>query len=131
MTVYEEYGIEVDETVVYGKRLSYVSHDESLKEAVKLEVGDARFDDLVPHYLEKAKREIVARIWPYDLGKTWEDVPTRFHLNAVEIAAYLINRRGAEGETSHSESGTSRSYESAGIPDSFFRGITPHVGVPS
>lgn len=91
-------------------------------------VGDDRFDGLVPEYLETAKAAIVARRWPYDQSKTWDDVPEAYHALACDIAAYLVNRRGSEGETSHSESGTSRSYESAGIPDTYLRCIVPMAG---
>ena len=47
----------------------------------------------------------------------------------VEIAAYMINKRGAEGEVSHSENGVSRTYEDGDIPPSLLRAITPVVGV--
>ena len=44
-------------------------------------------------------------------------------------AVYLLNKRGAEGETAHSENGISRSYESADIPESMLSGIIPFAGV--
>lgn len=47
----------------------------------------------------------------------------------VEIAAYMINKRGAEGEVSHSENGVSRTYEDGDIPPSLLRAITPVAGV--
>ena len=46
----------------------------------------------------------------------------------IEIAVYLYNKQGAEGQTAHSENGISRTYESADVPgvhvkrDSPFRG---------
>lgn len=47
----------------------------------------------------------------------------------VEIAAYMLNKRGAEGETAHSENGVSRSYEDGDIPATLLRRITPMAGV--
>ena len=41
----------------------------------------------------------------------------------------MISKRGAEGETSHSENGVSRSYASAGVSEELLREITPKVGV--
>ena len=105
--------------------------DEEMVASIKVLVGDSRFDEYVPHYLEIAKGAVVSHLWPYDDAKTWEDVPEKHHPRTVEIAVYLVNRRGSEGETSHSESGVSRSYESAGIPKSYFAGMVPSVGVPS
>lgn len=107
-----------------------MTDEEMVASAIAL-VGDSRFDALVPHYLEIAKGVVVSHMWPFDDGKTWDDVPEKHHAQTVEITVYLVNRRGAEGETSHSESGVSRSYESAGVPASFLIGITSHVGVPS
>ena len=44
-------------------------------------------------------------------------------------AVYYLNKRGAEGEKSHSENGISRTYENAELPDSLLREITPIAGV--
>ncbi len=43
----------------------------------------------------------------------------------IEIAVFLYNKLGAEGETSHSENGVSRMYENAHIPDSMLNTIVP------
>lgn len=103
--------------------------DEQMVETIRALVGDSRFDVLVPHYLEMAKSAVISRLYPYE-DKTWDDVPEKHHGRTVEIAVYLVNRRGSEGETSHTESGVSRGYESAGIPASYFKGMVPYVGVP-
>ena len=103
--------------------------DEEMAIAVKALVDDDRFDGYVAHYLEIAKGAVVSHLFPY-ADKAWEDVPEKYHARTVEIAVYLVNRRGSEGETSHSESGISRSYESAGIPKSYFIGMPSFVGVP-
>ena len=47
----------------------------------------------------------------------------------VEIATYLLNKRGGEGELSHSENGISRSYENGDVPESMMRQIVPMAGV--
>lgn len=104
--------------------------DEQMVSMVVAVVDEPRFDRFVPHYVEMAKSAVMAHLFPYRDAE-WEDVPTKYHARTCEIAVYLVNRRGGEGETTHSESGVSRSYESAGIPASYFRGMSPHVGVPS
>ena len=104
--------------------------DAEMAAMVRNLVNEPRFDAFTEAYLELAKGAVVERLFPFQ-DRHWADVPEKHHPRTVEIAVYLVNRRGAEGETSHSESGVSRSYESAGVPASFLRGITPHVGVPS
>ena len=103
--------------------------DEEMLAAVRLFVGDKRLDPLAPTYLGLAKSAVIARLYPYR-DATWLDVPERHHGRTCEIAAYLINRRGAEGEVSHSENGVSRRYGSASIPAALMDGITPFAGVP-
>ena len=71
--------------------------------------------------------DIAAEKVPYHHDK--RDVPTRYHYTQLEIAVYLLNKRGAEGETAHSENGINRSYESASVPDSMLKGIVPFVSV--
>lgn len=104
--------------------------DEQMVARIQTLVGDSRFDAFAEPYLESAKEAIVSRRFPYRDDATWEDIPEKYHVLACDIAIYLVNRRGAEGETSHTESGTTRGYESAGIPNSYLRCVVPCVGVP-
>ena len=60
-------------------------------------------------YLTLAAGKILRRCYPFD--DTATAVPDRYAHVQVQIAAYMVNKRGAEGETAHSENGVSRSYE--------------------
>ena len=84
-------------------------------------------DDVLLTYLTIAGQKIINRAYPYDEEVT--EVPRRYGILQCEIAAYLLNKRGAEGETSHSENGISRGYESADIPDSLIGQVVPFCGV--
>ena len=84
-------------------------------------------DDVLTSYLAIAGRKIINRAYPYD--DTVEVVPRRYSYLQCDIAAYLLNKRGAEGQTAHSENGISRSYESADVPESMLKEVVPHVGV--
>ena len=90
-------------------------------------VGRSETDDVLSTYLKIAGNKIIARAYPYDSEVT--EVPSRYATLQVEIAAYLLNKRGAEGQTSHSENGITRMYENADIPSSMLKVVTPHVGV--
>ena len=84
-------------------------------------------DEVLTSYLNIAGRKIINRAYPYD--DTITEVPRRYSYLQCDIANYLLNKRGAEGEVAHSENGISRSYGSADIPDSMLGEVTPHVGV--
>lgn len=83
-------------------------------------------DDLLLTLLSLAEGKILERLYPYDHSK--ETIPTRYVGKQIEIAAYLYNKQGAEGQIAHSENGISRTYESADVPESMLRGIAPFVG---
>ena len=78
-------------------------------------------------YLNIAGRRVIQRAYPYRMDV--ETVPNKYSVNQVEIACYLLNKRGAEGEISHSENGISRSYENADIPESMLKQIIPFCEV--
>ena len=82
---------------------------------------------IVLAYYRMAKDIVLNRVYPYDDTKT--DVPQRYTSNLIEIAVYLLNKRGAEGEISHSENGISRTYDSSSVPDEMLKKIIPVVGV--
>lgn len=89
--------------------------------------SDDDSDDILLAYLAVAGRKIIDRAYPFESDVT--EVPRRYELLQCEIAVYLLNKRGAEGETSHSENGISRSYEKADVPESMLSIITPFCGV--
>ena len=84
-------------------------------------------DDVLISYLTIAGQKIINRAYPYD--DTVTEVPRRYGYLQCDIAAYLLNKRGAEGQTAHSENGVNRSYASADIPEAMLGEVVPHVGV--
>lgn len=94
---------------------------------LKAIVGSSDSDEVLSTYLLLAGKKIIARAFPFDPDVT--EVPARYDTLQCEIAAYMLNKRGAEGQTSHSENGISRSYENADIPASMLKVVTPHCGI--
>ena len=84
-------------------------------------------DDVLISYLAIAGQKIINRAYPYD--DTVTEVPRRYGYLQCDIAAYLLNKRGAEGQTGHSENGISRSYASADVPEAMLSEVVPHVEV--
>lgn len=83
--------------------------------------------DTVSAYLSLAGDKICRRAYPFDPDVT--EVPERYQFLQIEIAVYLLNKRGGEGETSHSENGISRTYESGDVPASMMRQVVPMAGI--
>ena len=94
---------------------------------LKAMVGESDTEEVLLAYLNIAGRKILNRAYPFGTDET--EVPTRYDFLQCEVAAYLLNKRGAEGQTGHSENGISRSYESADVPESLLGAVTPTVGV--
>ena len=93
----------------------------------EIEGGDTSKDSFLLFLLDLAGNKLLERMYPFDATKT--EVPARYQFKQIEIALFLYNKQGAEGETSHSENGISRAYENADVPDSLMQGVTPFVGV--
>ena len=84
-------------------------------------------DNVLISYLKIAGEKIIQRAYPYD--DTVTEVPRRYGVLQCEIALYLLNKRGAEGQTAHSENGVNRTYESADVPESLLKDVITQVEV--
>ena len=92
----------------------------------KLDPADTTSDEIANTYLEMAEKAVVNLAFPF--GNGTEVMPDKYDEVQIEIALYMLNKRGAEGETEHSEGGISRTYESGDIPASLKSRITPSAG---
>ena len=89
-------------------------------------VGDFDSDSVLNTYLTLAGKKIIAKAFPYKFDV--QEVPTQYEYLQIEIAAYMMNKRGAEGQVTHSENGIQRQYENADVPYSMLKTITPFCG---
>ena len=80
-------------------------------------------DALLRFYLDNAS-DIICDI------RNSDSVESKYSKTQIKIAIEMFNKRGAEGEVSHSENGISRSYEKADISPSLLMSITPMVKTP-
>ena len=96
---------------------------------------------LLADLLETAKTAILNRRYPYGDwpvretevgGETVTEtyVEDRYLDLQFRMAMDLYNKIGAEGETSHSENGISRGYESSWISVQLLNEVVPYAGVP-
>ncbi len=80
-------------------------------------------DNLLLACLQLARDRILAKCYPFDSTKT--EVPARYQSTLMEIAVYLVNKHGAEGEKAHNENGVNITYDSASVPDSMLNNVVP------
>lgn len=82
-------------------------------------------DDTLVAYLNIAEGIILRKCYPTLPDTGTLTMPKKYGYLQVEIANELIQKRGAEGETSHTENSVARYYESAGVSSSLLNQIVP------
>lgn len=92
-----------------------------------LGIADSTEDTVLTVYLSLAASKILRKAYPYDSTKT--EAPLQYAQLQCEIAVYLYNKRGAEGQSYHSENGINRAYENADVPKSMLASVIPHAEV--
>lgn len=97
------------------------------KVAMVKAMTDETDGEVVSAFLSLAGESVYRHADPYGVSDR-ETMLERYAGVQVRAAAYLLNKRGADGQTSHSENGISRGYESGDLPDSLLREITPLCG---
>ena len=101
----------------------------STKIAILKDATKVTDDNLLSAYLDLAEETILSLMYPYKTSVEGLAMPSKYDSVQTEMAAYFINKRGAEGETVHLEDSVSRHYESGTIPDSMRRRIVPMATV--
>lgn len=81
-------------------------------------------DETAIVYLNLAKQKIINHIYPFDNSV---EIPDKYDYQQIELAIVLFNQRGVEGESSHSENGVSRSYNSV---EKILNSIPRYAGLP-
>lgn len=85
---------------------------------------DTDTDEVLDNVLADAEALVLNRMYPfgYPDGTT---VPSRYERIQIQLAAELYSKRGAEGQTSHSENGISRTWTEK---SALLSRVLPHVG---
>lgn len=96
-------------------------------ERLKIRITENVLDEELEDILESAKAVILSRRFPF--GDYPEDIEPRYKDLQIRIAVEMFAKRGAEGETAHSENGISRTYASSNVSEDLLKEITPKTGV--
>lgn len=88
---------------------------------------DTADDSLLLELLEQAGAIVLNRRFPFGYAEG-TTVPAQYERIQLSIAVELYSKRGAEGETGHSENGISRTYEAGDVSPSLIKQIIPMCG---
>lgn len=92
---------------------------------------DEKLNGILLLLIKDAIDEVCNIAYPWNYSSSTEEtkmkerICNKYRSKIRKIAEYHYGKQAAEGETSHSENGTIRSYESAGTPPSYLSEITP------
>lgn len=85
---------------------------------------DTASDAVLTDLLAVSAAMILNRMYPYGYTDT-RAVPPRYEQIQIQLAVELFTQRGAEGQSNHSENGTSRSWPEK---NKLLAQIVPHCG---
>ena len=91
----------------------------------KMIEDESEEEDILGIYLDLAGHKILNRMYPYLTDYAGLTVPERYVMIQLQVAAYMLNKRGAEGQVQHIENGIHRNYGSADVPDEMLSAIIP------
>ena len=84
--------------------------DTEKREALATSIApDTEGDRILDGMLSLAASLILNRMYPFGFDES-KTVPPRYEEIQIQLATELYSKRGAEGQTSHSENGISRSW---------------------
>lgn len=100
---------------------------QKLKIWVDISDIDTSHDNKLNLMLDRAASVIKhRRNWPDELP-----MEPRWNELQIQIALFLWNKQGAEGEKEHVENGVSRYYDNSDIPPALLNDVTPLAVIPS
>lgn len=85
---------------------------------------DVESDDVLSSLLSDAEGLVLNRMYPFGYAEG-TIVPTRYERIQISLAVELYSKRGAEGQSGHSENGINRSWPEKSV---LLNRIVPHVG---
>ena len=88
---------------------------------------DASEDNLLTLFLNMAIKKVTKTRHPFNdvTEEQKASILVDYEDTILNVAVFIYNKQGAEGQTSHSENGVSRSYDGAGIPDCMLDDVVP------
>ena len=98
--------------------------DEKIIELEKGIAPDVADTDVLKSELLAAEAMILNKMYPFGYDDN-AVIPARYERLQIKLAVELYTQRGAEGQASHTENGTTRTWSSA---SRILSQVIPHVG---
>lgn len=99
--------------------------DKEKRESLARDIApDEENDVVLDGLLSRAASLILNRMYPFGYDDT-KTIPLRYEEIQIQLAVELYTHRGAEGQTSHSENGISRTWPEK---SALLNMILPHCG---
>ncbi len=95
---------------------------------LKTLIGETRLEDeALLVYLKLAGEKVLRRCYPFAAAVQAYTVPERYETIQIELACNEVLKRGAQGQSSMTDNGVTRVYESE---DVLLKRIVPYAHVP-
>lgn len=104
-----------------------MTNEEKISRLEVLISPDTASTELLLSLLEIAEGIVLNKRYPFGPPEG-AVIPAMYEHIQLQIAVELFSKMGAEGQTSHSENGINRTYESADISPSLLKRIVPMCG---
>ena len=102
--------------------------DDQKVELMATMIGCPCQGDVYDVYLELANEKILNRCYPYGIPEGQTRVDRKYEYLQIELAIYLYNQRGGEGQETHIENGVTRKWRTE---NEILQEIVPFAGVPN
>lgn len=100
-------------------------------EKLKVYIPEEENENLLELLLEDAEELILSRRYPFREEDKEYVLEDKFLSLQIKIAVEMYNKRGAEGETQHTENGVMRVWEKANVSNNLLEQIIPMASVPA
>ena len=102
-----------------------MTREQMITRLAKMLDGPDEDEDVLGIYLDIAGDKILNKMYPFKTSYEGLTVPDKYAMIQLNIASYLLNKRGAEGEIQHIENGIHRNYGSSDVPDGMLKDVYP------
>lgn len=98
-----------------------------LKNKLQIDKTDNSLDDYLNDLLEEANLITLNEYYGANEVNETSKLPYRYSLIPIDVAAFLYNKTGIEGQTGHTEQGINRQYGTSGVPSELFASMLRKV----
>lgn len=100
---------------------------DKLKRRLQIDTSDNSLDDYLNDLLEEANLITLNEYYGSNQVTETSKLPYRFKYIPLDVAVFLFNKTGVEGQTGHTEQGINRQYGTSGVPTELFASMVRKI----